>query len=128
MGKKISNTILVYSGLGGIALGLVILVLLPHAWSTIVGNLVIGIAIAGIVVPANTLIQQETPITLDGPGRLHHHEPRLLRAGHRPGAFGTCSPIHIGVRNVFACCAAMLAVLILAGKLFMEPKPEPAAA
>jgi MFS family permease len=30
------------------------------------------------------------------------------------------------VRNVFALCALMLAVLTLAGKLFMEPKPATA--
>ena len=29
----------------------------------------------------------------------------------------------LGVRNVFAVCAVLLVLLILAGKLFMEPKP-----
>jgi MFS family permease len=33
----------------------------------------------------------------------------------------------IGVRNVFALCALLLAALIVIGKLFMEPKPEPKA-
>jgi MFS family permease len=31
---------------------------------------------------------------------------------------------HIGVRHVFAVCAALLVALILIGKLFMEPKHE----
>jgi len=35
-GKKLSNTLLVYCGLCGIAVGLVILTLLPHVWSTLV--------------------------------------------------------------------------------------------
>ena len=38
-GKGIKNTILVYSGLSGIAAGLLILTLLGFVWSTIVGNL-----------------------------------------------------------------------------------------
>jgi hypothetical protein len=30
---------------------------------------------------------------------------------------------HIGVRQVFALCAAMLVVLMAVGKIWMEPKP-----
>ena len=127
VGKKISNTILVYGGLGGIGLGLIILVLLPHAWSTILGNFVIGIAIAGIVVPANTLIQQETPVALMG--RVGSTTMSLVSFGQVTGlVLSGLLTDHIGVRAVFACCAAMLAVLIVAGKLFMEPNAEPAAA
>src|ERR1700744_5702116 len=44
-GKKLSNTLLVYSGLIGIAVGLVILTVLPHIWSTLIGNFIIGIAV-----------------------------------------------------------------------------------
>jgi hypothetical protein len=33
---------------------------------------------------------------------------------------------HTSVRSVFAICTAMLAVLILAGKLWMEPEEHPA--
>jgi MFS family permease len=32
---------------------------------------------------------------------------------------------HIGVRQVFALCAAMLIILAIAGKVWMEPKPQP---
>src|SRR5579871_254578 len=41
-GKKTSNTLLVYSGLFGMTIGLCILTVLPHLWSTILGNLIIG--------------------------------------------------------------------------------------
>lgn len=50
-GKKLSNTLLVYCGLIGIAVGLVILTVLPHVWSTLIGNFIIGMAVAAIVVP-----------------------------------------------------------------------------
>ena len=65
-GKKLSNTLLVYCGLFGIAVGLVILTLLPHIWSTILGNLIVGFSVAGIVVPSQTLFQQATPPELMG--------------------------------------------------------------
>jgi MFS family permease len=35
---------------------------------------------------------------------------------------------HTGVRNVFSLCAVLLVILMGAGKLWMEPKPEPARA
>ena len=65
-GKKLSNTLLVYSGLNGIAVGLDILSLLPHVWSTLIGNFIIGMAVAAIIVPAQTLFQQATPPELMG--------------------------------------------------------------
>jgi MFS transporter, DHA3 family, macrolide efflux protein len=48
-GKKLSNTVLVYCGLCGIAVGLAVLTLLVHIWSTLVGNFIIGIAVAAII-------------------------------------------------------------------------------
>ena len=65
-GKRLSNTLLVYSGLCGIAVGLVILTLLPHIWSTLAGNFIIGFSVAGIIVPSQTLFQQATPPELMG--------------------------------------------------------------
>jgi DHA3 family macrolide efflux protein-like MFS transporter len=120
-GKKLSNTVLVYAGLIGIALGLCLLAGIPHAWATIVGDLIIGMAVAGIVVPSNTLIQQETPAELMG------------RVGSSVMSFVFTAQIlglilsgiladKIGVRHVFALCALLLVVLTVAGKLFMEPK------
>jgi len=127
LGKKLSNTLLVYSGLCGIALGLVILTLLPHIWSTIVGNLIIGFSVAGIIVPSQTLFQQATPPELMG--RVGSTFMSIIFAAQIAGL--TLSGIltqHTGVRQVFALCAVMLVVLIAVGKLWMEPKPEKATA
>jgi DHA3 family macrolide efflux protein-like MFS transporter len=120
-GKKLSNTLLVYSGLCGIAVGLVILTLLPHVWSTLVGNFIIGIAVAAIIVPAQTLFQQATPPELMG--RVGSTFMSIVFAAQISGlVLSGILTQHIGVRQVFALCAVMLVILIAVGKLWMEPK------
>jgi MFS family permease len=121
LGKKLSNTLLVYSGLCGIAIGLVILTLLPHVWSTLVGNFIIGMAVAGIIVPAQTLFQQATPPELMG--RVGSTFMSIVFAAQISGlVLSGILTQHIGVRQVFALCAVMLVILIAVGKLWMEPK------
>ncbi len=127
-GKRLSNTLLVYSGLGGIALGLVLLAGIPALWAAILADLIIGIAVSGIVVPANVLIQQETPPALMG--RVGSTSMSLIFGAQIGGLIlsGLLAE-RIGVRNVFSLCAVMLVLLIVGGKLFMEPKqptPQPA--
>jgi DHA3 family macrolide efflux protein-like MFS transporter len=120
-GKKLSNTLLVYTGLCGIAIGLVILTLLPHVWSTLVGNFIIGIAVAAIIVPAQTLFQQATPPELLG--RVGSTFMSIVFAAQIAGlVLSGILTQHIGVRQVFALCAVMLVILIAVGKLWMEPK------
>jgi DHA3 family macrolide efflux protein-like MFS transporter len=122
LGKKLSNTLLVYSGLCGIAVGLVILTLLPHIWSTLVGNFIIGIAVAAIIVPAQTLFQQATPPELMG--RVGSTFMSIIFAAQISGlVLSGVLTQHMGVRRVFALCAVMLVILIAVGKLWMEPKP-----
>lgn len=123
-GKKLPNTVLVYSGLGGIALGLALLTGITHVWSTILGDLVIGFAVAGIIIPAQTLIQQETPHALMG--RVGSTVMSTIFAAQIAGLIlsGQLAQ-HLGVRQVFAVCAILLAILITAGRLWMEPNPQP---
>lgn len=126
-GKKVSNTVLVYSGLCGIAIGLVILTLLTHMWSTILGNLTIGFAVAAIIVPSQTLFQQATPPELMG--RVGSTFMSIIFTAQIAGlVLSGILAEHIGVRQVFALCAVLLAVLMAVGKLWMEPKTAPAAA
>src|SRR5882757_133327 len=126
-GKKLSNTLLVYSDLFGMAIGLVILTLLPHVWSTLVGNFIIGMAVAAIIVPAQTLFQQATPPELMG--RVGSTFMSIVFGAQIGGlVLSGILTQHIGVRQVFALCAGMLIVLVAVGKLWMEPKPQPAPA
>jgi MFS transporter, DHA3 family, macrolide efflux protein len=121
-GKKLSNTLLVYCGLCGIACGLVVLASLPHIWSTVLANLIVGFSVAGIIVPSQTLFQQATPPALMG--RVGSTFMSIVFAAQISGLIlsGLLTQ-HIGVRQVFVLCAVMLVVLIAAGKFWMEPKP-----
>ena len=120
-GKGIRNTLLVYSGLSGIAVGLVILTLLAFVWSTIVGNFVIGFSVAGIIIPAQTMIQQETPPALMG--RVGSTVMSTVFTAQIAGlVVSGLLAQYLGVRQVFAICAGLLVLLIVIGKLFMEPK------
>jgi DHA3 family macrolide efflux protein-like MFS transporter len=122
-GKKLSNTLLVYSGLCGIAVGLVILTLLPHVWSTLFGTFIVGFAVAGIIVPSQTLFQQATPPELMG--RVGSTFMSIIFTAQIAGLIlsGILTQ-HIGVRQVFALCAVLLVVLMAVGKLWMEPKTQ----
>ncbi len=124
--KNIKNTVLVYAGLSGIALGLCLLTAMTHIWSTILGNLIIGFAVAGIIIPAQTLIQQETPPALMG--RVGSTVMSAVFTAQIIGLIlSGLLANRMGVRHVFAICAALLVILIAAGRLFMEPRQQPAA-
>jgi MFS family permease len=122
-GKKLGNTLLVYSGLCGIAIGLVILTMLPHVWSTILGNLIIGFSVAGIIVPSQTLFQQATPPELLG--RVGSTFMSIVFASQIAGLIlsGVLTQ-YVGVRQVFALCAVLLVILMAAGKLWMKAEPS----
>ena len=124
LGKKLANTTLVYSGLTGIAIGLAGLTLLTHIWSAIAANLIIGAAVGCIIVPATTLMQQETPPALIG--RVGSTMMSVIFGAQIAGlVLSGLLADRIGVRNVFAACAILLILLTAAGKLLLHPKPSP---
>jgi MFS family permease len=137
--KKVKNTTLVYFGLGGIAAGTLLMATGPHITLaripldiafTIVGCFAIGFACAGIIVPSQTMIQQETPQAMLG--RVGSTVMSLIFSAQIAGLLlsGVLAN-YTSIRRVFILCTIMLAVLMLAGKLWMEPEdhtPAPAAA
>jgi DHA3 family macrolide efflux protein-like MFS transporter len=125
--KNVKNAILVYGGLAGIAVGLIFLAALAHIWSTMLGDFIIGFAVAGIVIPSQTMIQEETPPELMG--RVGSTVMSVIFTAQIAGlVLSGILAERIGVRQVFSVCAVLLAVLILVGRLWMEPKTEPEAA
>ncbi len=124
VGKKIKNTTLVYSGLGGMALSVGILSGLSYISAAIVANLMIGLSVGCIIVPATTLMQQETPAALMG--RVGSTMMSVVFGAQIIGLILSGQIANqVGVRHVFAYCAILLVVLMAVGKLFMEPKTHP---
>jgi MFS family permease len=136
--KRIPNTTQVYLGLGGIAAGTLLLALAPLAHFmllhialpiavTVFGCFLIGFSCAGIIVPSQTLIQQETPAALMG--RVGSTTMSAIFSAQIAGLLlsGVLAE-HTSVRSVFVLCTAMLVALMIAGKLWMEPEPHTAAA
>jgi MFS family permease len=137
LAKHVSNTLQVYLGLGGIAAGTAMLAAAPYAALVVVhvglpvaitvfGCFLIGFSAAGIIVPSQTLIQQETPAELMG--RVGSTVMSAIFSAQIAGLLlsGILAQ-HTSVRRVFAICTVMLAALMIAGKLWMEPKEHAAA-
>jgi len=136
--KRIPNTTQVYMGLSGIALGTLLLATAPYfrfvvpgihlavpVAITVLGCFAIGFSAAGIIVPSQTLIQQETPAELMG--RVGSTTMSAIFSAQIAGLLLSGILANLtSVRSVFAICTAMLAVLMVVGKLWMEPEKHPA--
>lgn len=124
-GRNRRESTLVYLGLGGIGLGSFLLAAIPFVAPALLGCFLIGFAAAGIIVPSQTLIQQETPQALMG--RVGSTVMSTVFAAQIAGLLlsGVLAN-HTSVRRVFAICTAMIVALMVAGKLWMEPKPSAA--
>lgn len=127
--KRMKNTSLVYFGLGGIAAGTLIMALGPHivfahirvdVALTVLGCFAIGFACAGIIIPSQTMIQQETPQAMLG--RVGSTVMSLIFSAQIAGLLlsGVLAN-YTSIRRVFILCTIMLVVLIAVGKLWMEP-------
>jgi MFS transporter, DHA3 family, macrolide efflux protein len=127
LAKKYKHATLVYYGLGGIGVGTLLLALFPHLYAMIPGLFIIGFSAAAIIVPAQTLIAQETPPPMMG--RVGSTVMSAIFSAQILGLIlsGVLTE-HISVRGVFALCTAMLLVLTIAGKLWMEPEDHKTAA
>lgn len=121
--KKVKHTSLVYFGLGGMAAGTFVLAAIPLLAATIPALILIGFAAGGIIVPSQTMIQEETP-----PNMLGHVGSTVMSFVFSAQIAGLLlSGVlaqHTSVRGVFLLSGILLAVLMLAGKLWMEPKPH----
>jgi len=121
LAKRTKLATLVYYGLGGIGVGTLLLALSPHLYAMIPGLFIIGFAAAAIIVPAQTLIAQETPPPMMG--RVGSTVMSAIFSAQILGLIlsGVLTQ-HISVRSVFGLCTAMLVALMFVGKLWMEPK------
>jgi MFS family permease len=124
---RVSNSMLVLSGLAGIGLGALILGALPWVAMSALACFTLGFAFAGVIVPAQTLLQQETPHALMG--RISSSTMSVVFFAQLIGLVlsGVLAET-FGVRAVFFLCAALAWVLTGAGKLLLGTDRHAAAA
>ena len=114
-----SNEKLVLSGLGGIGIGAFILGTLPFVNASVVATLSIGLTFSAIIIPAQTLLQQETPGEMMG--RVSSSTGSVVLTAQVLGLVlsGWLADL-IGIRAVFIGCALMAATLAGAGRLLLH--------
>lgn len=125
---RIANATLVLSGLAGIGVGALLLGAVPWVAVSMLACFTLGFAFAGVIVPAQTLMQQETPAALMG--RISSTTMSVVFFAQLVGlALSGVLAETFGVRAVFFLCAVLAWVLTGAGKLLLSTdRHAPAAA
>jgi MFS family permease len=115
----VADHVLVLSGLGGIGGGVLLLGAVPFTAATLLATFTIGFAFAAIMVPAQTLLQRETPHEMIGRVSSTNISVAFLAqiiglvlSGVLADAFG--------VRTVFFLCAGLAVALAVAGRAFLR--------
>ena len=118
---KVSDTGLVLWGLIGIGAGVFLLGAVAHIAATLMATFTIGFGFASIMVPAQVLIQRETPS--DMLGRVGSTNTSVVFLGQILGlaVSGVIAEI-VGVRTVFLLCAALSVALAAGGRMFLQSK------
>jgi len=122
--SRASNSTLVLTGLAGIGVGALLLGAIPLVPTALLATFTLGFAFAGIIVPAQTLMQQETPHALMG--RISSTVMSVVLFAQLLGLLlsGILAQI-FGVRAVFFLCAILAWVLTSAGRLLLRSAPHP---
>ena len=122
--SKIPQQFLVIYGLAGMGLGVFITALFGRVSTTALGMLALGFFAAFIMVPAQTLLQQETPHELLG--RVSSSLMSLLAMSQVLAMF-VAGPVaqRAGIRNLYFGSAAMLAAIGAVGYTRLR-KPQAA--
>jgi DHA3 family macrolide efflux protein-like MFS transporter len=118
LSRHASDTTLVMAGLAGIGGGVLLLGAIPHIAAALTSTFIIGFAFGAIMVPAQTLIQRETP--QDMLGRVGSTNASVIFLGQILGLVvsGVLAEM-VGVRMVFFLCAALSVALAAGGRGFL---------
>jgi DHA3 family macrolide efflux protein-like MFS transporter len=121
LARWFSDTGLVLSGLAGIGAGVLLLGAVPHIAAALAATFTIGFAFGAILVPAQTLIQRETPH--DMLGRVGSTNASVIFLGQILGLVlsGALADL-VGVRMVFFGCAALSVALAAGGQVFLHSR------
>jgi MFS family permease len=124
---RVSSATLVLSGLAGIGVGALLLGAVPLVAMAMLACFTLGFAFAAVIVPAQTLLQQETPAALMG--RISSTTMSVVFFAQLVGLVlsGVLAQT-FGVRAVFFLCAVLAWALTGAGKLLLSTDRHAAAA
>lgn len=116
---RLANTTLVLGGLAGVGLGALLLGALPWVPMSMLACFTLGFTFAGVIVPAQTLMQSETPAALMG--RISSTTMSVVLFAQLVGLVlsGVLADL-FGVRAVFFLCAILAWLLTVAGKLLLR--------
>jgi MFS family permease len=118
---RVADDVLVLSGLAGIGGGALLLGAVPHSAATLAAAFAIGFAFAAIIVPAQTLLQRETP--QDMIGRVSSTNISVAFLGQVIGlVLSGVLADHLGVRTVFILCAGLAMSMAAGGRAFLHAK------
>ena len=125
--KNRSKSLLVVAGLFGMGMAVIVMVSIGHVAVAAIGAFGIGFGAIFIVVPTQTLMQQETPIELVG--RVSSSFMSVLSVSQLLGLIISGSLTQrMGIRNLFFASAAMLVLFALLGYFRLPAKANAATA
>jgi MFS family permease len=114
---------LVLSGLAGIGFGVLLLGAVPHVAAALTATFTIGFAFGALMVPAQTLLQRETPHEMLG--RVSSTMTSVIFFAQILGlVLSGILAEALGVRAVFFLCAGLAAALAAGARLFLSTPVE----
>jgi MFS transporter, DHA3 family, macrolide efflux protein len=121
--QQMKHETLVLSGVGGIGLGVLLLGAVPYVAATLAATFTIGFAFGAIMVPAQTLLQRETPHAMLG--RVSSTMMSFVFLAQILGlVLSGILAEAIGVRAVFFLCSGLAAALVFGGRMLVADAPE----
>ena len=121
LARTLANNVLVLGGLLGMAAGCLALRVMPQIAVMLVSAFIIGLSVAAILLPAQTLLQQDTPEQLMG--RVGSTAMAIVFGAQIVGLLlSGLLTTFVGVRQVFLLCAVFLLLMAIAGALSLRRK------
>jgi DHA3 family macrolide efflux protein-like MFS transporter len=121
---RLSNRMMIFGGLSGVAAALLLLGAVPYLTATLTATFLMGSSISAIMVPAQTLLQQETPQELMG--RMSSTVMSVVIFAQLVGLLvSAVAAQFVSVRIVFVMSALLCAALALGGRI-LAPAAAPA--
>ena len=121
LSARFTSDTLVLSGLAGIGAGVFLLGAVPMTAVALAGTLMIGFAFAAIMVPAQTLLQRETPQEMIG--RVSSTNISVALFGQIIGlVLSGVLAERLGVRAVFFLCAVLAVSMAVGGRALLHAR------